>query len=137
MGRGKVNASVRRPVRLFGGMGYRWKVFVGHFDQSVAHNKKTGNALVCLLCSYTQERAHTHTYMHAPQVATNVGMFWGGKQAILRESTVLPDRLGDSKPKMYFIPGAGSGEWQDGPKWVDGPCPGAVEKDMSLSLIHI
>ena len=51
---------------------------------------------------------------------------------MLRESTVLRDSLGDSKPKMYFIPGAGRGEWQDGPKWVDGPCPGAVEKDMSL-----
>ena len=38
--------------------------FVGHFDQSVAHNKKNGNALVCLL-SYTHERAHTHTYIHA------------------------------------------------------------------------
>ena len=59
-------------------------------------------------------------------------MYLGGKQAKLRESTVLPDSLGDSKPKMYYIPGKGRGEWQDGPKWVDGPCPGAVEKDMSL-----
>ena len=51
---------------------------------------------------------------------------------MLRESTVLPDSLGDSKPKMYFIPGKGCGEWKDGPKWVDSPCRGAVEKDMSL-----
>ena len=59
-------------------------------------------------------------------------MSWGGKQAKLRDSTVLPDSFGDSKPKMHFIPGKGRGEWQDGPKWVDGPCRGAVEKDMSL-----
>ena len=59
-------------------------------------------------------------------------MSWGGKQAVFRDSTVLPDSVGDSTAKMYFIPGQGSGEWIDGPKWVDGPCPGAVEKDMLL-----
>ena len=110
--------------------------FVGHFDQSVAHNKKNADALVCLFFHFyihEHTRSHTHTHTHAPQVATNIGMSWGGKQAKLRESTVLPDSLGDSKPKMYFIPGKGRGEWKDGPKWVDGPCRGAVEKDMSYT----
>ena len=49
--------------------------FVGHFDQSLVHNKKNGNALVCLL-SYTHERAHTHTYMHAPRM---LGCLGGGQ----------------------------------------------------------
>ena len=59
-------------------------------------------------------------------------MSWGGSQTVFRDSTVLPDSLGDADVKMYFIPGKGRGQWKDGPKWVDGPCPGAVEKDMSL-----
>ena len=59
-------------------------------------------------------------------------MSWGGKQALLRDSTVLPDSLGDSDAKMYFIPGKGCDQWKDGLKWVADPCPGAVEKNMSL-----
>ena len=59
-------------------------------------------------------------------------MSWGGKQALLRDSTVLPDSLGNSDAKMYFIPHKGRGQWKDGPKWVADPCPGAVEKNMSL-----
>ena len=43
--------------------------FVGHFDQSVAHNKKNGNALVCLFVVYihahTSTHTHTHTHIHA------------------------------------------------------------------------
>ena len=42
--------------------------FVGHFDQSVAHNKKDGRALVCLLIHthvHTHTCTHTHTCIHA------------------------------------------------------------------------
>ena len=59
-------------------------------------------------------------------------MTWGDKQALLRDSTVLPDSLGNSDAKMYFIPGKGRDQWKNGPKWVADPCPGAVEKNMSL-----
>ena len=68
------------------------------------------------------------------QVATNVGLSWGGKQPLLRDSTVLPGTLGEfSVPaKMYYVPGKGIGEWEGGHKWVTKRCAGARQKDMSL-----
>ena len=38
--------------------------FVGHFDQSVAHNKKNADALVCLLFDfYIHEHTRLHTHL--------------------------------------------------------------------------
>ena len=33
---------------------------------------------------------------------------------------------------MYYIPGKGTGQWKNGPKWVDKPCAGSREKNMAL-----
>ena len=70
----------------------------------------------------------------ASQVATNIGLSWGGKQRKLRDSSVLPGVLGnfDVPAKMYYIPGKGTGQWKKGPKWVDKPCVGSREVDMAL-----
>ena len=61
-------------------------------------------------------------------------MSWGGKQPLLRNSSVLEDSLGSFKfpAKMFYIPKKGSGQWKNGPKWVDMHCRGAKEKDLSL-----
>ena len=61
-------------------------------------------------------------------------MSWGGKQPLLRNSSVLEDSLGNFKfpAKMFYIPKKGSGQWKNGPKWVDRRCRGAKEIDLSL-----
>ena len=68
-------------------------------------------------------------------------MSWGGKQPLLRKSTVLTDSLGNFHvpAKMFYIPKKGSGQWKDGPKWVGRRCRGAKELDLSLKpddVIH-
>ena len=68
-------------------------------------------------------------------------MSWGGKQPLLRKSTVLTGSLGHFHvpAKMFYIPKQGKGQWQDGPKWVSKPCKGARELDLSLKpddVIH-
>ena len=75
-----------------------------------------------------------HLFVCCVQVATSVGLAWGGKQPVLRDSSVLEGCLGnyDLPATMYYIPRKGRGDWKGGPKWVDGPCAGAKKKDMSL-----
>lgn len=68
-------------------------------------------------------------------------MSWGGKQPLLRKSTVVADSLGnfDVPAKMFYIPDKGSGQWKNGPKWVGRRCRGARELDLSLKtgdVIH-
>ena len=68
-------------------------------------------------------------------------MSWGGKQPLLRTSTVLTDSLGKftSPAKMFYVPRKGCGQWKNGPKWVDRRCRGAKELDLSLKpndVIH-
>ena len=73
------------------------------------------------------------------QVATNVGLSWGGRQPVLRDSIVLDGSLGDfnTPAKMFYVPRKGSGEWLNGPKWVHRRCRGVRAKDMSLKPGHV
>ena len=68
------------------------------------------------------------------QVATNIGLNWGGKQTKLRDSTVLPGVLGEFAvpAKMHYVPRQGTGEWEHGPKWVKERCRGSRMKNMAL-----
>ena len=54
--------------------------FVGHFDQSVAHNKKNADALVCLLFDcYIHEHTRLHTHTHNTRTrarATGCHEYW-------------------------------------------------------------
>ena len=61
-------------------------------------------------------------------------MYWGGKQRLLRDSTVLAGTLGNYNvpAKMYYIPKKGTGDWKNGPKWVTKPGRHTKEMDMSL-----
>ena len=84
--------------------------YIPYYDNSSTHNKREDMTLSC----------------------SKLNAKWGGRQIGLRDSKLVKGCVGNIVAVMYYLPGQGVGEWQNGPKWVPEGTNGAVEKVCTL-----
>lgn len=86
--------------------------YIPHFDNSATHNKKEDVSL-----STSQLSAK-----------------WGGRQIGVRDSEIIDGCIGKMPAVLWYLPGEGTGEWEDGPKWVPVGTKNAVCKVFTLKV---
>ena len=81
------------------------------------------------------DNSATHNKRETLTLSTsNLLAKWGGKKPGLRDSTLVDGCVGPNAATLWCIPGKGSGEWRDGPKWLQEEVPGAVLKTFTLAV---
>ena len=84
--------------------------YIPYYDNSSTHNKREDMTLSC----------------------SKLNAKWGGRQIGLRDSKLVKGCVGNIAAVMYYLPGEGVGEWQNGPRWVPEGTDGAVTKVFTL-----